>query len=96
MRLVATSTTSGAAGSRPASRRGVPTVDARDVNVFPVQRRHVLHDVVGDIATAMTQWGDGAAAMTVFQCTMALTTRLKPEAWNAWLSNDRSWISPRS
>src|SRR3984957_14974378 len=27
---------------------------------------------------------------------MALTTRLSPEARNAWLSNDRSRISPRS
>lgn len=29
--------------------------------MFPAQRRHVLQHVVGDIATALTQMGDGAA-----------------------------------
>jgi hypothetical protein len=32
----------------------------------------------------------------VFQWTIALTTRLRPEARKAWLSKERSRISPRS
>lgn len=67
----------------------IPGVDAGQIDVFPAQRRYVLEQVI-----QLRKVGDGP--FDIDRIPVYDRTDDEVEAGGAWLSNDRSRISPRS
>lgn len=75
---------------------GVPSVDALRLMCSQPSGEMCFSGASGMFRPACLKCTTSRSRQTVFQCTVALTTRLRPKARNAWLSNERSRISPRS
>lgn len=75
---------------------GVPGIDACKVDVFPTERRDVLQQHVGNIFARLPQMHDSTVEIDRIPVHNRADDEIEAGCAKAWLSNDRSRISPPS